>query len=80
MTVGFPSSPTFAGQISSLSSKLDDHIKSLWVILDSSLNLENGSIYSFFFFRSIAKITHYLVLTSLLSSTNMQLFTSKDVN
>lgn len=39
LIVGSPLSPTFAGQLGSLSSKLDDHVKSLGVILDSSLNL-----------------------------------------
>ncbi len=39
LIVGSPLSPTFAGQLASLSSKLDDHVKSLGVILDSLLNV-----------------------------------------
>ncbi len=64
LIVGSPLSPTFAGQLGSLSSKLDDHVQSLGVILDSLLNLNkqiSAAVKSSFFFRSIAKITHFLL-------------------
>ncbi len=59
LIVGSPLSPTFAGQLASLSSKLDDHVKSLGVILFSSLNVNkqiSAAVKSSFFLGQLLKL------------------------
>lgn len=61
--VGSPMSSTFAGQQGSLSEKLEDHVKGLWVILLSlNFNKQISAVVqgSFFNLRSIAKMKHFL--------------------
>lgn len=64
LIVGSPVSPAFPDHLGSLSLKTANHVKSLGVIMDSSLNFKKqiGAVVkgSFFNLRSIAKVKHFL--------------------